>query len=47
MNKEYHTSHYGPGDNVLGDKIIYPSELTPKIYSLLQRIFLEISVTAI
>ncbi|EHO5973447.1 hypothetical protein N4776_003434 [Salmonella enterica] len=40
MNKEYHTSHYGPGDNVLGDKIIYPSELTPEnLFPIAEDIF--------
>lgn len=43
MNKEYHTSHYGPGDNVLGDKIIYPSELTPEnLFPIAEDIFRKI-----
>ncbi|EDT7376843.1 hypothetical protein ACX98_001231, partial [Salmonella enterica subsp. enterica] len=43
MNKEYHTSHYGPGDNVLGDKIIYPSELTPEnLFPIAEDIFRHI-----
>ncbi|ECH9260473.1 hypothetical protein AVA06_003900 [Salmonella enterica subsp. enterica] len=43
MNKEYHTSHYGPGDNVLGDKIIYPSELTPEnLFPIAEDIFRNI-----
>ncbi|KGA37727.1 tetratricopeptide repeat protein [Pectobacterium odoriferum] len=43
MNKEYHTSHYGSGDNVLGDKIIYPSDLTPEnLFPIAEDIFRKI-----
>ncbi|EEJ8590178.1 hypothetical protein YR33_002856 [Salmonella enterica subsp. enterica] len=30
MNNELHSSHYGSGDIVLGNKTTYPSELTPE-----------------
>ncbi|EAW0681535.1 hypothetical protein ACK2DA_000459 [Salmonella enterica] len=43
MNNELHSSHYGSGDIVLGNKITYPSELTPEnLFPIAEDIFRKI-----
>ncbi|WP_368299451.1 hypothetical protein [Kluyvera sichuanensis] len=43
MNNELRSSHYGSGDIILGNKITYPSELTPEnLLSIAEDIFRKI-----
>ncbi|HDV8213056.1 hypothetical protein ABN079_01630 [Enterobacter hormaechei] len=43
MNNELRSSHYGSGDIVLGNKITYPSELTPEnLFPIAEDIFRKI-----
>lgn len=40
MNNEFHSSHHGSGDIVLGNKFIYPSDLNPEnIFPIAEDIF--------
>lgn len=43
MNNELRSPHYGSGDIVLGNKITYPSELTPEnLFPIAEDIFRKI-----